>query len=84
MTYWKEWMKAAGIRAIKTIAQTALGLLTVGTAIHEVEWFHVGSVALVAGIYSLLTSLAGLPELDSKAEAGAFDAEEPEEEDPEE
>lgn len=79
MTYWKEWMKAAGIRAIKTIAQTALGLLTVGAAISEVEWVHVASVALVAGVYSLLTSLAGLPELDSKAEAGAFDEEDPNE-----
>lgn len=79
MNYWSEWIKAAGIRAIKTIAQTALGLLTVGAAISEVEWAHVASVALVAGVYSLLTSLAGLPELDSKAEAGVFDEEDPNE-----
>ena len=60
----KEWMKAAGIRAIKTIAQTALGMITVGAAFNEVDWLRVGNVALVAGLYSLITSLAGLPELE--------------------
>ena len=64
----KQWLKAAGIRAIKTVAQTALGMLTVGAAISEVDWVRVGSVALVAGIYSLITSLAGLPELDPTVE----------------
>ena len=63
MNYWKEWAKAASIRAIKTIAQTALGMLTIGATMSEVNWHNVISVALVAGIYSLLTSLAGLPEL---------------------
>ena len=66
MNYWKVWIKAAGIRAIKTIAQTALGMLTIGAAISQVDWQNVASVALVAGIYSLLTSLAGLPELEAK------------------
>ena len=61
-----RWLKAAGIRALKTIAQTALGMLTIGTALNEVNWGYVGSVALVAGIYSMLTSLAGLPELDNE------------------
>ena len=59
----KKWWKAAGIRAIKTMAQTAASLITVGSALTQVGWLTVGSVSLVAGIYSLLTSLAGLPEL---------------------
>lgn len=60
----KDWLKAAGIRAIKTVAQTAVA--TVGTAMvmGEVDWIAVGSAALLAGILSLLTSVAGLPELD--------------------
>lgn len=61
-----EWLKAAGIRAIKTAAQTALSLFTVGSVISEVDWLTVGSAALVAGVYSLLTSVAGLPELDKE------------------
>lgn len=60
-----EWFKAALIRAIKTVAQTALGMITVGMAADEVNWSYVASVALVAGIYSLLTSIAGLPEVES-------------------
>ena len=59
-----DWLKAAGIRAIKTMAQTALGMITVGMAVQEVSWVHVASVAAVAGILSILTSLAtNLPEL---------------------
>lgn len=58
-----RWLKAAGIRAIKTMAQSAASLLTVGALISEVDWVVVGSTALLAGIYSLLTSIAGLPEL---------------------
>ena len=64
----KDWLKAAGIRAIKTVAQTALGMLTIGATIQEVNWINVASVALVAGIYSMLTSVAGLPELDAEKE----------------
>lgn len=60
----KDWFKAAGIRAIKTIAQTALGFITVGLTMAEIDWKAVVSVAVVAGVYSLLTSIAGLPELD--------------------
>jgi len=60
----KKWWKAAGVRAIKTIAQTAVSLITVGSALIQIDWLTVGSVSLVAGIYSLLTSLAGLPELE--------------------
>lgn len=60
----KKWCKAAGIRAIKTTAQTAVSMLTVGQAMLDVEWNHIVSISLVAGIISLLTSIAGLPELE--------------------
>lgn len=60
----KEWVKAAGIRALKTICQTAVSLITVGAAMTEVDWVTVGSVSLVAGILSVLTSIAGLPEVE--------------------
>lgn len=66
--YWLTWLKAAGIRALKTIAQTALGMIAIGAALSEVNWLYVGSVSLTAGILSLLTSLAGLPEVESKGE----------------
>lgn len=59
-----KWWKAAGIRAIKTIAQTAVGMIAVGAAVSDVDWLRVASVSTVAGILSLLTSLAGLPEVD--------------------
>ena len=59
-----EWLKAAGIRAIKTRAQTAIGMIAVGAAFHDIDWLHVLSVVAVAGILSILTSLAGLPEVD--------------------
>jgi len=62
--YWKSWWKAAGIRAIKTVAQTAIATIGVSAVISEVDWLAVGSAALLAGILSLLTSIAGLPELD--------------------
>ena len=61
-----EWLYAAGMRALKTLAQTALSMFTVGQAIGEVNWVYVGSVSAVAGLYSLLTSLATkLPEVGS-------------------
>lgn len=66
--YFSRWLKAAGIRAIKTMAQTALGMFTVGMATEEVAWTYVASVAVVAGIYSLLTSIAGLPEVEMQGE----------------
>lgn len=59
-----EWIKAAAIRAVKTFAQTALSLLTVGQAFHEVSWIHVVSVSGVAALISILTSIAGLPEVE--------------------
>ena len=58
-----EFFKAALIRAIKTMAQTALGMISVGMAISEIKWGYVASVSLVAGLVSILTSIAtGLPE----------------------
>lgn len=65
--YWIEWTKAAGIRAIKTVAQTAVALIGTNTVgITDVDWFAVGSAALLAGIVSLLTSVAGIPEVEKK------------------
>lgn len=63
MKNWKTWLKAAGVRAIKTVAQTAVA--TVGTAalISSVDWKMVVSASLLAGVLSLLTSVAGLPEV---------------------
>ena len=62
----KNWIKAAGIRAIKTIAQTAVATIGTSAVIGDVNWLMVGSASLLAGILSLLTSVAGLPELDNK------------------
>lgn len=59
---WKTWIKAAGIRAVKTIAQTAVATIGTTAALHEVDWLMVASTAVLAGVLSLLTSLAGLPE----------------------
>lgn len=57
------WIKAAGIRAIKTVAQTAVATIGTTVAMSEVNWALVGSASLLAGVLSLLTSIAGLPEL---------------------
>lgn len=65
--YWVKWGKAALIRMVKTMAQTALGLFTVGMAAEEVKWPYVLSVSVVAGVYSLITSIAGLPEVQKEA-----------------
>ena len=59
-----KWWKAAGIREIKTLAQTAAGMIVVGAGLSEIDWMYVGSVSLTAAILSLLTSVAGLPEVD--------------------
>lgn len=59
----KKWFKAAGIRAVKTIAQTAAATISTAVAMGDVDWIMVVSAAMLAGILSMLTSLAGLPEL---------------------
>lgn len=59
---WKTWIKAAGVRAIKTVAQTAVATIGTTAVLAEVNWLMVGSSALLAGVLSLLTSVAGLPE----------------------
>lgn len=67
--YWKRWIKAAGIRAIKTVCQTAAATIGTAAAMGEVRWGMVASAAVLAGILSLLTSVAGLPELEGGGDA---------------
>ena len=62
----KRWIKAAGVRAIKTVAQTAVATIGTAALLGDVNWVAVGSASLLAGILSLLTSVAGLPELKSE------------------
>lgn len=57
------WLKAAGVRAVKTVAQTAVATIGTAAVMGDVSWAMVGSAALLSGVLSLLTSLAGLPEL---------------------
>ena len=63
MKNWKVWIKAAGVRAIKTVAQTAVATIGTSAVMDEVNWVMVGSASLLAGLLSLLTSVAGLPEV---------------------
>ena len=65
---WKSWLKAALVRAVKTLAQTMAGCITVGAAVEEVQWIRALSVSGVAFVLSMLTSLAGLPEVDDQAQ----------------
>ena len=60
----KLWFKCAGIRALKTVAQSAIASIGTSAAFHEVNWLIVGSTALLAGILSIFTSIAGLPEVE--------------------
>ncbi len=62
----KEWFKAAGIRAIKTVAQTAVATIGTAVAMGDVNWVLVASASALAGVLSLLTSIAGLPEIQEK------------------
>lgn len=64
--YWKLWLKAAGIRAVKTVAQTAVATIGTSAVMGDVNWIAVGSASLLAGVLSLLTSVAGLPEVDKE------------------
>lgn len=63
MKNWKNWLKAAGVRAVRTVAQTAIATIGTSAVMGEVNWVAVGSASLLAGILSLLTSVAGLPEV---------------------
>ena len=68
MSHFKKWLAAAGIRAIRTVAQTAIATIGTSAAFDEVNWKIVGFASLLAGILSLLTSVAGLPEVDNTPE----------------
>ena len=59
----KKWLKCAGVRAIKTVAQTAIATIGTAVVLSDVNWIAVLSASILAGILSLLTSLAGLPEV---------------------
>lgn len=61
--YWVNWFKAAAVRAIKTVAQTAVATIGTSAVMGEVDWIFVGSASALAGVVSLLTSVAGLPEV---------------------
>lgn len=63
-TYWKNWAKAAVVRAIKTIAQTAVATIGTAAVLGDVNWVMVASASALAGVLSLLTSVAGLPEVE--------------------
>lgn len=69
MGSWKQWAKAAGIRAIKTFCQAAIATIGTTAYLDEVNWYLVGSASILAGILSILTSLAGLPEVDKQDDA---------------
>lgn len=66
MIFTKKWLHAAGIRAIKTVAQTAVATIGTAVVLDEVNWLMVGSAAVLAGVLSLLTSVAGLPEVEGE------------------
>lgn len=61
---WKKWIQAAGIRAVKTMAQTAIALIPASVMISAVDWKTVLGTAALSGVVSMLTSLAGIPEVD--------------------
>lgn len=64
MKNWKKWAKAAGVRAVKTVAQTAVAMIGSSVVLSAVDWKVVVSSSILAGVLSMLTSVAGLPELE--------------------
>ena len=70
MKCWKTWIKAAGVRAVKTVAQTAVATIGTTALLNEVDWLMVASASALAGVLSMLTSLAGLPECKAEESAG--------------
>ena len=58
-----KWLKASGVRAAKTMAQTALGMITIGKAMYDIDWMYIGAVSITAGVASILTSVVGIPEV---------------------
>ena len=69
MKKWKSWLKAAGVRAIKTVAQTAVATIGTSAFLSQVDWRMVISASILASVLSLLTSVAGLPEVSDGAES---------------
>ena len=61
-----KWIKCAGVRAIKTVAQTAVAMIGTGAVMSDINWVMVGSASLLAGILSMLTSVAGIPEVENE------------------
>lgn len=64
----KQWAKATAVRAIKTVAQTAIATIGVSAVMTDVNWLAVGSASLLSGVLSVLTSIAGLPEVSERSE----------------
>lgn len=72
--YWKKWIKFAGVRALKTIAQTALATIGTSAVLSDVNWVLCASASAVAGLCSLLTSVAGIPEVEKPKKDGDINA----------
>ena len=64
----KEWCKKAGVRAVKTFAQSMASMITVGATLTDIDWKYILSVSVVSAIYSIVTSVAGIPEVSAKGE----------------